>query len=341
MPRMASVSYLNNPALPTVRPGYPGNKRIGNQFANGENLYSPTAADVLKWQLATNPQKEEKKRDHWVPRVVDATGALAGSDDVLLWLGHASFVLRIAGQTLLFDPVLFSSLGLRRRHPLPCRPEDLVGIDWLLLSHGHRDHLDEASVQLLARQNSQLRALVPLGMGPLLRGMAPGLPVQEAGWWQQYDLGPGAPFEVYYLPASHWHRRGLFDVNTVLWGSFLIKVLATDRLIYFAGDTSFGGHFEQIERQFGPLDVVLLPIGAYKPPYMMTKSHVNPHEAAKAANMLRAGHLVPMHYGTFDLSDEPAAEPLRQLTEIAAGGMLRGELHAPAVGEALRWQDWE
>ncbi|OGX83968.1 MBL fold metallo-hydrolase [Hymenobacter coccineus] len=338
---MASVSYLNNPALPTVRPGYPGNKRIGHQFANGEHLYSPTAGDVLKWQLATNPQKEAKKHDHWVPRVVDATAALAGTDDVLLWLGHSCFLLRIEATTLLFDPVLFSSVGLRHRHPLPCAPEAIQNIDFLLLSHGHRDHLDERSIKLLAEQNRLMQVLGPLGVGPVLRGMAPGLPVQEAGWWQQFDVGPGAPFEVYYLPASHWHRRGLFDVNTVLWGSFLIKVLATDKLIYFAGDTAFGDHFEQIERQFGPLDIVLMPIGAYKPPYMMTKSHVNPHEAAKAANVLRAGHLVPMHYGTFDLSDEPAAEPLQHLTEIAAGGMLRGELHTPAVGEALPWQDWE
>ncbi|RZL04658.1 MAG: hypothetical protein EOO62_20765, partial [Hymenobacter sp.] len=76
-------------------------------------------------------------------------------------------------------------------------------------------------------------------------------------------------------------------------------------------------------------------------PFMMHQSHVNPHEAAKAANVLRAGHLVPMHYGTFDLSDEPASEPLRLLTEVAAGGLLRGELHAPAVGEVLRWPAWE
>jgi L-ascorbate metabolism protein UlaG (beta-lactamase superfamily) len=84
-----------------------------------------------------------------------------------------------------------------------------------------------------------------------------------------------------------------------------------------------------------------MPIGAYKPAYMMQMSHVNPHEAAKAANLLRAGHVVPMHYGTFDLSDEPASEPLRELQQVAQGGMLRGELHAPAVGEVLRWQDWE
>ncbi len=336
---MAPVSYLTNPALPTVRPGYRGNKLFGNEFANGEDLFEPSFATVLKWQLTANPQKAEKKRDAWAPAVVDCAGALAAADDVLIWLGHSSFVLRAAGRTLLFDPVLFSSVGLRRRHPLPCRPEALVGIDYLLLSHGHRDHLDEPSLRLLARQNPAMQVLSSLKMAPLLHGMAPGLAVQEAGWWQQYDLGPGAPLEIYYLPASHWHRRGLLDLNRVLWGSFLIKT--ADKLLYFAGDTAYGDHFEQIERRFGPLDVVLMPIGAYKPAFMMAKSHVNPHEAAKAANVLRAGHLVPMHYGTFNLSDEPASEPLRQLTEIAAGGLLRGALHAPAVGEALPWAAWE
>ncbi|GAB3298425.1 MBL fold metallo-hydrolase [Hymenobacter humi] len=336
---MAKISYLRNDKLPTVRPGYPGNKLFGDAFANGEDLFKPSFANVLKWQLSTNPQKEEKKQDTWVPAVVDCNAAFSATEDLLVWLGHASFLLRVQGKTLLFDPVLFSSIGLRHRHPLPFQPEAVRGIDYLLLSHGHRDHLDEKSLRLLAQQNPQMQVLTSLRMAPLLQGMAPTLPVQEAGWWQQYDLGPNAPLEIVYLPASHWHRRGLADMNRVLWGSFLIR--AADKLIYFAGDTSYADHFEAIEKQFGPVDIVLMPIGAYKPAYMMAKSHVNPHEAAKAANVLRAGHVVPMHYGTFSLSDEPASEPLRQLTDIAAGGMLRGELHAPAVGEVLRWQDWE
>jgi L-ascorbate metabolism protein UlaG (beta-lactamase superfamily) len=336
---MAKIHYLRNEALRTVRPGYPGNKMFGEQFANGEELFEPSFAKVLKWQLTANPQKAEKKADTWVPTVVDCTAAFSSSEDLLVWLGHSCFLLRAAGLTLLFDPVLFSSIGLRHRHPLPCRPEAIRGIDYLLLSHGHRDHLDEKSIKLLARQNPGMQLLSSLRMAPLLRGMAPALPVQEAGWWQQYDLGPDAPLEIYYLPAAHWHRRGLADTNRVLWGSFLIRV--ADKLIYFAGDTAFADHFETIEQQFGPLDIVLMAIGAYKPPFMMQKSHVNPHEAAKAANVLRAGHLVPMHHGTFDLSDEPASEPLRLLTEIAASGMLRGELHAPAVGEVMRWQNWE
>ncbi|MBF9237803.1 MBL fold metallo-hydrolase [Hymenobacter sp. BT683] len=336
---MASISYLRNEALPTVRAGYPGNKLFGNEFANGEALFEPSFATALKWQLSTNPQKEEKKLDTWAPAVIECNAAFSATEDMLVWLGHASFLLRVAGVTLLFDPVLFSSLGLRHRHALPCQPEAIRGIDYLLLSHGHRDHLDEKSIRLLAQQNPDMQVLSSLRMGPLLRGMAPSLPVQEAGWWQQYDLGPDAPLEITYLPASHWHRRGLADMNRVLWGSFLIRV--ADKLIYFAGDTSYAEHFEAIEKQFGPIDIVLMPIGAYKPAYLMAQSHVNPHEAAKAANVLRAGHVVPMHYGTFSLSDEPASEPLRQLNDVAAEGLLRGDLHTPAVGEVMRWQDWE
>ncbi|UYZ65054.1 MBL fold metallo-hydrolase [Hymenobacter weizhouensis] len=332
--------FARNPQLSTIKPKYPGNKMIGREYCNGEELYEPTFKTVIKWQLSENPQKKEKKADTWAPAVVDCTEFLQSQEDGLVWLGHASFLLRVAGVTILTDPVLFSSVGLRHRHALPCRPQDLTGLDLLLLSHGHRDHLDEQSVRLLARHNPQLRAFGPLGMAGLVRGWAPTLPVQEAGWWQQFDLGPDAPFELFFLPASHWHRRGLRDLNTVLWGSFLLR-LPDGRTLYFAGDTSMADHFELIEQQFGPLDIVLMPIGAYKPAFMMQLSHVNPHEAAKAANILRAGHVIPMHYGTFDLSDEPASEPLRELEMVAHGGMLRGELHAPAVGEVLRWQDWE
>ena len=345
------ISYLRNEALPTIRPGYPGNKLFGKEFANGDVLYEPSFSTVLKWQMTTNPQKEEKKRDTWVPEVVDCTEFLRGTDDGLVWLGHSSFLLRIEATTLLFDPLLFSSFGLKRRHALPCRPEDLTNIDFLLLSHGHRDHMDEQSIRLLAKQNPAMQVLTGLRNGsvfkpwltPYQRGHS-----QEAGWWQQYlinweNMGwtepDNPPFEIYYLPALHWARRGLFDLNETLWGSFLLRV--GEKLLYFAGDTCYGDHFEAIEKQFGPLDLVFMPIGAYKPPFMMGQSHVNPQEAAKAVNVLRAGHAVPMHHGTFDLSDEPASEPIRLFTEIAAQGMLRAELHAPAVGEVMRWQEWE
>ncbi|UOQ74615.1 MBL fold metallo-hydrolase [Hymenobacter cellulosilyticus] len=298
--------------------------------------------------MTENPQKEEKKADTWVPEVVNCSEFLAGQEDGLVWLGHATFVLRTENTTLLFDPLLFDSAFLKRRHPLPCRPEELTNIDLLLLSHGHRDHLDEASIKLVAKQNPEVQVLTSLRMAPLLRGMASSLRVQEAGWWQQYSIDwesmgledpASPPLEIYYLPAAHWHRRGLTDLNKVLWGSFLIRT--QDKLIYFGGDSAYAGHFEDIERQFGPIDICMLGIGAYKPAFMMQLSHTNPHEAAKAANVLRAGHMVPMHHGTFDLSDEPASEPIRILQDVAHGNMLRGELHVPKVGEVLPWTQWE
>ena len=343
----APAHYRRNEALRTIRPGYMGNKLIGKEFCNGDTLFEPSFGTVVRWQLTANPQKEEKKRDTWAPTVVPCAEAFFSLDNMLVWLGHSSFLFRFEGVSLLFDPVLFSSVGLRHRHALPCLPEEIQNIDFLLLSHAHRDHLDERSIKLLTKQNRGMQVLAPLGMKSILHNIAPILPVQEAGWWQQYDIDwnalgtePGySPLEIYFLPASHWSRRSLTDLNKILWGSFLIK--ADDRLIYFAGDTSYADHFEHIEQAFGPLDIVLMPIGAYKPAFMMHRSHVNPHEAAKAANVLRAGHVVPMHYGTFDLSDEPASEPLRLLTEIAAGGLLRGVLHAPAVGEVLDWTKWE
>ncbi|KAA9332433.1 hypothetical protein F0P96_13245 [Hymenobacter busanensis] len=339
----AQPHYVRNDALPTIRRNYLGNLMFGRQFANGDVLYQPQFSDVFRWKVLTkNPQAEEKKRDTWAPAVQPCAAVLRQCpDDTLLWLGHATFWLRMGGRTLLFDPLLFDLPLLKRRHALPCAPSDLTGIDYLLLSHGHRDHLDEKSLKLLARQNPQAQVLGPLRVEPLLRGVTRPLPVQEAGWWQQYDLGPAAPLEIYYLPARHWHRRGIGDLNTVLWGSFLIREVVTGRTLYFAGDSAEGPHFYEIEEQFGPLDVVLMPIGAYKPAFMMRLSHMNPHEAAKATNQLRAGHLVPMHHGTYDLSDEPASEPLQTLEQIAAEGWLSAQLHAPAVGQPLSLTDMD
>ena len=93
-------------------------------------------------------------------------------------------------------------------------------------------------------------------------------------------------------------------------------------------------HFEEIEELLGPMDVCLMPVGAYKPSFLMQKSHLNPHEAVRAYNILRGGTFIPMHYGTFDLSDEPASEPVRLLEQIAATGLMSG-LKIPAIGEPV------
>ncbi|MBB6612234.1 MBL fold metallo-hydrolase [Pontibacter sp. Tf4] len=333
--RTPKIRHINNPKLETIKPGYKGNKLIGDRFANGDEPYEPDFSNVLRWKLSGNPQKAEKKADQYVPHVIHNTDFLHTTDDVIVWLGHASFFVRLQGVTFLIDPVLYDLPMLPRKVGLPCAPEDLKNIDFLLLSHAHRDHLDLKSIRAICKNNPELKALVPLRAGSLIRNASKHLPYQEAGWYQRYDLVPGH-LELYFAPASHWYRRGLFDMNKVLWGSFVIRT--KEQTIYFAGDTGLNGHFEDIAEVFGPMDVCMMPVGAYKPSFMMQKSHLNPHEAVKAYNQLRGGTFIPMHYGTFDLSDEPASEPVRLLEQIAAAGLMNG-LKLPAIGEQLLLRD--
>ncbi|WP_229733980.1 MBL fold metallo-hydrolase [Pontibacter amylolyticus] len=325
------MRHLKNDKLPVVKPDFRGNKTINGQFLNGDELFTPKMSKVLRWKTTRNPQREEKKADTFVPPVVYGTDFITSNEDMVVWLGHATFLIRVNGLTMITDPVFYDLPMIKRRIGLPCAPEQLAGIDLVLLSHGHRDHLDERSIKTLYRQNPDMKALAPLHAGDLLRSAEPHLPYQEAGWYQKFDLTPEG-IEIYFLPASHWHRRGMFDMNKVLWGSFLIKTPTMQ--LYFAGDTGYNGHFEEIEELFGPMDVCLMPVGAYRPSFLMQKSHLNPHEAVRAYNVLRGGTFIPMHYGTFDLSDEPAGEPVRLLEQIAASGMMQG-LRIPAIGEPV------
>lgn len=330
---MSTIRYLRNEHLKTVKPDYPGNKMIDGKFANGNDLFTPSFRTVLKWQLTRNPQKSEKEKDTYVPAVIPDAQLFTAKQDMLVWLGHASFLLRLNGISFLLDPILFDLSFLKRKHPLPCSINEIRNIDYLALSHGHRDHLDEKSIRAIVKNNPQVKALIPLAMGPLLHKIVPGIVYQEAGWYQQYNLPDNLGVEVYYLPAAHWHRRGLNDMNKILWGSFVFK--AAGKLVYFAGDSAYKGHFAEIRNLFGIPDIVIMPIGAYKPAYMMQLSHMNPTEAVEASNDMSAQTFIPMHYGTFDLSDEPAGEPIRIIQELVAAGKLDGKLCIPAVGERI------
>ncbi|RIJ42830.1 MBL fold metallo-hydrolase [Pontibacter oryzae] len=330
------IRHVKNDRLATIKPGYKGNKTIKGQFANGEELYNPDFTNVIRWQFTQNPQRQEKKQDTYTPPVQQGLDFIHDDKDMVVWLGHASFFIRLQGITFLTDPAFFDISFMKRKVGLPCQPEALRNINFILLSHGHRDHLDKKSIQTVFSSNPQVKALAPLQAGNLLRGIEPQLPYQEAGWFQKYDLVPDH-LEVYFMPASHWHRRGVTDVNKVLWGSFVIKT--PTMALYFAGDSAFAPHFAEIEDLLGPMDVCLMPVGAYKPSFLMSKSHMNPHEAVKAYNHLRGGMFIPMHYGTFDLSDEPASEPVRLLEQIAATGALQG-LRIPAIGEPVLLHDF-
>jgi N-acyl-phosphatidylethanolamine-hydrolysing phospholipase D len=223
--------------------------------------------------------------------------------------------------TFLTDPIWSDSpspvsfMGPRRHVPPGVALEDLPPIDFVVVSHNHFDHMDLPTLEALAARSPETRFYVPLANAELLR---------DAGIENvvELDWGESTRHEgvtVYCLPAQHWSRRGVADERESLWSSW--AVVSEARRFYFAGDTGYFDGFARIAQALGPFDLAAVPIGAYAPRAMMRESHMNPEEAALAARDLRAKRAMGMHFGTFDLSDEPLDEPPRR---FAAAAQERG-----------------
>ena len=322
--------YLFNPDLNTIKKDFKGNLYQNKMFESAEyGVNKASFKKILKWQLSRNPQKKEKQEDDFRLKVDRNTSFITSDEDLIVWLGHASFFIRINGVSFMTDPCLKDLPLIKRQVGLPCSTYDLIGIDYLLISHGHRDHFDEASVHQLLEQNPKMELLMPLKLSELLGKKKKNIKYQEAGWWQQYKLTDEV--EVFFLPSRHWNRRFLNDFNRQLWGSFLIRT--KNKSIYFGADSGYARHFKEIQETLGSPDICLLPIGAYKPSYVMSEAHMHPGEAVQAFRDLKGKVMIPMHYGTFDLADEPLGEPVRILKDLESRGSIEGELRFLHVGE--------
>jgi N-acyl-phosphatidylethanolamine-hydrolysing phospholipase D len=245
--------------------------------------------------------------------------AALDQDPGLTWIGHATFLVRMGGVRFLTDPVFgdrVSPLAFAgpQRLVAPGVPlSALPRVDFAVISHDHYDHTDLDAVRVLAARG--VHFVAPRGVGELVRGA--GGHCVELDWWQSAEVGG---LRVHCVPAQHFSGRGLFDRNRRLWAGFVIE--GPTRRVYHAGDTGDFGGFAEIAARLGPIDLALLPIGAYLPREMMRRVHMDPEEAVRAALVLRARATVGMHFGTFDLADEPLDEPPRRfLAEAAARGL--------------------
>lgn len=257
------------------------------------------------------------------------------------WIGHASFLLQIGGTNILTDPV-----WSRRASPLswlgpsritePGLPFDaLPPIDVVLISHDHYDHLDRPTVRRLhERFGDALCWIAALGYSAWLASAGPRR-VVELDWWQSVRLSPpGGPLDVVAAPVQHWSQRTPFFAHARLWASFAVSSGDGIRL-YFGGDSGYFDGFREIGRRLGPFDAAFLPIGAYEPRWFMRPAHMNPEEAVRAYHDLGdAGTFVGMHWGTFQLTDEPVLEPpVRVRAAWSDAGLPEARLWVPAHGE--------
>lgn len=319
-----------NPNLKFIKKDFPGNRIIKGRFVNASAGGPIGFSKVLKWLFSSNPQRAEKKADSFKLEIKPDTSIFNSGEDAFSWLGHASFLFRIEGKLILTDPCLNSLPGTKRLAPSPFEFSTIRKLDYVLFSHSHRDHFDKKSVRLIFEMNPDMHFLVPLRMGKLLEKLG-ARNITEAGWYQEYDLNNSSGLRIVFLPAKHWNRRFMHDTNRELWGSFWMG--SEKQSIYFAGDTALDNHFSEIGKLFPELQHAIMPIGAFKPSYIMKDAHMSPNEAMEAFHLLRAKHFIPMHHGTYDLADEPIGEPSRIIQQLHSERILKGNLILPAVGE--------
>jgi len=255
------------------------------------------------------------------------------SQQTITWLGHSTFLLKIQNKTLLLDPFLSD-----RASPLPVGPlryvppgisvQNLPPIDVVIISHSHYDHLDVSTLKTLTNKD-KIQVLVPLGLGELMTDLGYNY-VRELDWNQASTING---LKLTCLPAIHFSNRGLNDYNQTLWCSWAIE--SQGFKYYYAGDTAYSDTlFHNIGREFNGFDVAIMPIGAYEPAGIMQRVHTTPEEALQAGIDLRSRAIVPCHWGTIELSDEPHFEPpVRFLEAAKKQGLIEENAWVMKIGE--------
>jgi L-ascorbate metabolism protein UlaG (beta-lactamase superfamily) len=307
----------------------------GDRFYNHDRNQEKSFGDFLKW-MANRDQGPWEGDPEAEPGPPPPKRVSAGELRVT-FVNHATVLIQVDGLNILTDPIWSERgspvdwAGPERVRPPGIRFEDLPPIDLVLVSHNHYDHLDVPTLRRLSGEHS-LKILSGLGNAKLMRNKEIAN-AYDLDWWQRIRVNDSV--RVTFVPAQHFSSRGMFDHHKTLWGGFVIE--GSRHRVYFAGDTGFGGHFEQIRDRFGPITLALLPIGAYKPRWFMSPVHLSPQQAVQSHKILGARQSMAIHFGTFPLGDDGEHEPVVELKQALENNQLTEEdFWVPGFGEGRR-----
>jgi len=333
-------AYLQHPLFGKL----PKGERLA-QLSASEHYYAGKFHNLIDTPMLTTEQSEfalmwdnfvSKKTGNPIPPadipvLKTDLSALDHQQDVVIWLGHSSYYVQLSGQRILIDPV-FSHYAA----PVPWavraftgtnvyHAEDMPEIDLLLITHDHYDHLDYLTIKAL--QPKIKRVITPLGVGEhfIAWGYETNK-VQETDWYQTTDYS--ASLQVITTPARHFSGR-TFKRNQSLWAGFAL--LSTQRRLFFSGDSGYSPHFAEIGERYGPFDWVALDSGQYDPRWALV--HMNPEQAAQAAEDLRANAFTPGHVGRFSISAHDWDDPFKRITAASLG--RRYQLWTPRIGQPV------
>lgn len=303
------------------------------------NNYEPSKfkfRDIFRWYLSRKifPPKAgyDSFKQTWFGKI-----DLSLPDDRVWWIGHATTLIRLSGKFILTDPVFskrvspLQFIGPKRRTPPALDIAHLPQIDFIVISHNHYDHLDYQSIRQLIVRFPNLTMLVPLGLKKMLAKWGV-KQIIELDWWSSVSI-EGLTFSA--TPAKHWSKRGLLDENKTLWCGWVIQSDINNqnncKTVYFTGDTGYCSQLKEIGIRFPSIDLALISIGAYAPRWFMHSQHIDPQQAVQLYDELHCKSAIAIHWGAFELADEPIDEPPKLLNE------LKGErrFHLLKIGNSL------
>ncbi|MEM9016113.1 MAG: MBL fold metallo-hydrolase [Verrucomicrobiota bacterium] len=280
---------------------------------NYKYLSSSLIPSLMKPRAATGPDSEPIFRE------------LLPDEVEVVWIGHASFLVRTPNFNALIDPVWAKWMGPLKRHRDPgIDIEHLPPIDLVLITHAHFDHLCRMTLKRIV--DGTQTVIVPRGVGSVVKRLDTDR-VEEMSDWDTFSFRGS---DIHFTPAHHWGARYIHDTQKG-FGGYVIKT--PGHSVYHSGDSAYFDGFTEIGEKHN-IDTALLPIGAYDCP-SGREVHMNPEEAVQAFLDLQAGRMIPMHHATFPISNEHPEEPMLRLREAISSHAIEDQVVAPGEGEQV------
>lgn len=311
----------------------------GKKFVNLEE----TSMDIRPLQIPKLLYKQFFEKKGREPEAVlpilpfDREAFLSASEKMkFIWYGHSVILLRIAGKTILIDPMLGPNAGPISPFPIRRFSKNTLGfikdfpeIDLVLLTHDHYDHLDLESIELLIPKVKEY--YVALGSSRHLEkwGISKEK-IKEFDWWHTCNF---AGVDITFTPTRHFSGRGLTDRAKSLWGGWVLKTMEEN--IYFSGDSGYGKHFTEVGAKLGPFDFAFMECGQYHENWHQI--HMFPEEAIQAAQDSGAKRIMPVHWAGFPLAQHHWKDPIERFVKEAE--MQKVTQICPQLGELVSFYD--
>ncbi|MEW5725428.1 MAG: MBL fold metallo-hydrolase [Thermodesulfobacteriota bacterium] len=288
---------------------------------------------VMRWKLfSPNRFKTFYREEEVRPVRVDWEAVRRHQGLSLTFIKHACLMIQDQGRRLLVDPI-FGGISrlVKDFSPLDFDPADAPPPDYVLLTHGHFDHID---LPTLAKLGPRTRLISPLGYD----GVFDGLAVKDRTCLDWFESYASDGLEMTLLPCNHWTMRNpLQGPNRALWGSYLVKT-RSGPTVFVSGDAAWFDGYRELGALYD-IDLAVFNLGAYEPRWFMKKSHMNPEEVVRSFRDLRAARLMIVHWGTFRLGDEPVHFPPRDLRQAMIQAGLEDRLVHLDHGRTLFFED--